>query len=346
MLHLDYADLRRLLDEAKDDVLSLYLPIDPADPVNQKDKPVWRIALANALDVLERQHGDKLKPIRQRVERYLAHFRPQGKTLVLFVGPSSLRATTLPIKMPERHEYGAPVVEPLLWALDEFEHYLIVLIDSDHVRTVSAFLGHGETGELELQPSGHWGAKYYSRTGHTSRWESHVDDWQQRWIRGVADQLLEQTSQSPTLDRIVIGGNEKEAHALRAALHPKLRPQVVGVVPMEMYLEDHQVLEKVWPLAEAFERANELDIVRSVIDRAESGDRGALGDQAVGEALASRQVRRLILAWPVEDQALATTMIRRAFDSAAAVEFVHGEAAELLRKEGKAGGVAADLYWS
>jgi hypothetical protein len=146
--------------------------------------------------------------------------------------------------------------------------------------------------------------------------------------------------------RVIVAGTEAETRALRQAMPTSLRRAVIGEIEMPFDLEDHQVIERILPLAIAHERQVELDIVRGVIDRAQQGERGALGDREVAKALDAHRVRRLIIAAPPIDPELTAEFVRRSFSCAAPIEFVHGEAANLLREHGKRGGIAADLYWS
>lgn len=347
---LDHAALERLLDHSPDDVLSLYLHVDPSDPANEHATPLWRQSLARALEQLDEgltgPRRAAFRAAREQAERVLESSAITGKTLVVFASADSIHVTSLPFALPVVHEFGPPRVDPLLWAIDEYEHYLIVLVDRDRVRTVSAYLGAPQAETPRLQVEGHWGAKHFSRTGHSQNAESHEATWQHRWLRAVAHELQTEIASKPELGRIVLAGDDKQAKALRQELPVALRRAVVGVVALPFELEDHEVVARIQPLAIAHERALELDIVRGVIDRAQRGDRGALGDQAVGEALDAHQVRRLILAAPPEQAQVAADLVRRSFACAAKVEFVHGEAATLLREQGKPSGVAADLYWA
>ncbi|MFV8749720.1 hypothetical protein ACNOYE_04105 [Nannocystaceae bacterium ST9] len=346
---LDRADLERLLHDAPDGVLSLYLHVDPSDPANEHSVPHWRYELerwlASTRETLPEDRRAAFEAARVQAEPKLA--APiAGKTLVVFASADSVHATSLPFALPVVHEFGPPRVDPLLWAIDEYEHYLIVMVDRDRVRTISAWLGSPQAESAKLEPEGHWGAKQFSRTGHAQNAESHEQTWQHRWLRAVAGELQTQLTGKSELGRIILAGDEKQAKALRQELPTSLRRAVIGVVALPFELEDHHVIERISPLALAHERAVELELVRAVIDRAKQGDRGALGRQAVGEALDAHQVRRLLLASPAEDTALAADFVRRSFACAAKVEFVQGEAATLLRAQGQPGGVAAELYWS
>jgi hypothetical protein len=350
MKALDHGDLERLLRDAPDDVLSLYLHVDPADPANAHVVPHWRYELDRWFDSTNEALPDARRPsflaAREQVVKRLAHTPIVGKTLVMFATADSVSTTSLPFALPVVHEFGPARVDPLLWAIDEYEHYLIILVDRDRVRTVSAYLGNPQAEHPELEPEGHWGNKHFSRSGHSQNIEAHEQTWQHRWLKAVAAELQTHVGSKPGLARIILAGADEQAKALRQELPIGLRRAVIGVVAMPFELEDHQVIERILPLAIAHERSVELDIVRTVIDHAQQGERGALGDQAVGEALEAHQVRRLILASPAVDPQLSADFVRRSFACAAKIEFVHGDAATLLREHGKQGGVAADLYWS
>jgi peptide subunit release factor 1 (eRF1) len=94
-------------------------------------------------------------------------------------------------------------------------------------------------------------------------------------------------------------------------------------------------------VAKQYERENEVAVVTDIINRAKSGGRGALGLEDVENALDMQLVSLLILPYPIEAR-IADELIMKAVNSSSDIEFVKGEAAEILNE---AGGIAAKLYF-
>ena len=89
MITVDDAAIRQLLSDVGDDVLSLYLEVDPSDPNNQRSsgREAWRIWLKNALRDLEEDVGDerdakdRWRRTTAEVERFVSTYQPGGRTL-------------------------------------------------------------------------------------------------------------------------------------------------------------------------------------------------------------------------------------------------------------------------
>src|SRR5688572_20713379 len=132
----NFDEIRELLDSAPKKVLSLILRVDPSDQANQADTPAWKIYAKNSLREIEGSVTEKQLPewqeIRQRAEAYIETYQLQGKTLAMFMGKGDFfEVFHLPMALDNQHNYGAPLILPLLWAVDEFEAAMVVLIDKE-----------------------------------------------------------------------------------------------------------------------------------------------------------------------------------------------------------------------
>jgi hypothetical protein len=140
---------------------------------------------------------------------------------------------------------------------------------------------------------------------------------------------------------MVLGGNEQAAHTVRDLLPEQLRQLVVDVLPIPMRFNTKEIMERVQPRALEYERENEMALVDQVINLAKSGGRGALGREAVMQALEQQRVELLLAPWPLDDA--LNDLPARVFASGGGIELVHGEAAERLKAEG---GLGARLYYA
>jgi hypothetical protein len=86
MFQLD--DVKQLLQQADDHMLTLYLAADPGARENQAAPPAWRIWLKDALREIEHdQNGNSAWPaIGARAEEFFLEYRPSSKGLALFTG--------------------------------------------------------------------------------------------------------------------------------------------------------------------------------------------------------------------------------------------------------------------
>jgi hypothetical protein len=354
MLNLDELKQMIMETEGGESTLSLYLDVDPGKQENQSTQPAWRIILKDILRDVENQHksGAGWQAIKERFDAFFESYNVNSKGLGVFFTPTSERIYELPVPVESRWAFGKPLIAPLLWAIDEYEPYLIVMVDQEKAELLTMYLGSAKVedrleSDLEsyefkqktLMPSGAQGITEGSnRDAFQSTINAHVN----RFHREVVQHIEELVKKNSHI-RIIVGGEEQAAHAVYDLMPQHLTDTVVKVMPIPMRSNQAQVMEQVLPVATEYEREQEMNLVDQVIDFAKAGGRGALGRKAVEEALVMQRVETLILPWPATDDHEATDLAARAFASGGAVELVHGAAAARLKEEG---GIAARLYYT
>lgn len=365
---IDFADIKQMVTQTDEHTLTLYLNVDNAIDENQAENPAWRIWKKNKLNELDsfgKSQTESWGSIRQRTERFFENYQPTSKGLVFFAGADYQQVFELPMATENQGWFGRAQIAPLLWLLDEYEPYLIVLVDQEKARFLVAQLGSiefREGMEVDLEgydfverkgsfveqtftanttPGGDHGA-IHGGAGRDD-FEDMLDEHRTRMYRQVASAIETYVNQRH-LRRYIIGGSEQAAHAVHNLLPQKLADACVAIMNIPMRLSTNEILEQVHPKAIEHERQEEMHIVQETIDFAKAGGRGALGMKAVMDALAMQRVELLILPWSsVEGEGMNTDLPLRVFASGGSVELVHGEAADLLKREG---GIAARLYYA
>ena len=342
--------------EQREDVLSLYLVVDPADEKNQ-GQAKWPIFLKNALAEIEKDldpeqtkqwknvrlsdtsERTKWARIRLRLENFLDGYRPQGKTLALFIGPERQVVYELPVALSNFAHYGKPQIAKFLRALDEYQEYLVVLFAQDRARAINMFLGESAE-DVTIHVDQIWHRKVH-KTAHDATLSSRLDEIDRRFARHAADELEKHFLSSNDVERIIFGGNLQLAHAVRNYMHPNVADEVIAMLPIPIDTTPHDIAVQLRPVAVAAERDVEKQLVDVLIGRARAGGRAVLGQGAVNEALERHAVSELVLTYPA-DMVAADELLVKALYSSADTEFVEGEAAARLESEG---GIGAFLYY-
>lgn len=356
MMNLD--DIKGMFAEADKPVLTLYLNTNNADEANQASNPRWRVWLKERLrELSDQQAGGAWTQIHERVEAFFADYQPDSKSLVLFVGPDFQRDITLEVPLENQVSYGKPAVLPLLWAIDEYEPYLVALVDQEKARFILTRLGmvefeegiesdldEYEFREKTIMPSASAVAGGHGATqgSHRDIFEDTIREHHNRFYREAVENVGA-IADKHGVARIILGGAEESAHAVRRFLPDALADQVVAVLPIPMRSSSKEAVDLAASTVLDYEREGEMALVNQVIDFAKSGGRGALGLKAVQEALEMQRVELLVIPYPMEDADLAAELPLRVFASGGNVELVHGAAAERLKEEG---GIGARLYYA
>ena len=360
---IDLAEVRELLETNSDRVLSVYLRTDNGLRENQANTPAWRIALKNGLsDIEDRVDDDEAwQQIRAQTDAFFEKFEPSSKGLVMFVSPDTQSIHELPL-LPAENEvhYGNALVGPLIWLQDEYEPYLVVLVDQEEAHVLTSYLGNLEAQEamaserftydftektLMPRPSGTQGdaGSPVTHGSNRDRFEDKMDEYIARFHRDVAQRIREWLRDHGDR-RVVLGGSPTAAHAVEELLHEDVKKHLVSVISIPMHLNDSEVMERIQPVGLEYEREQEYKLVEDVINKAKAhGGRGALGQDEVEKAMEFGQVELLVLSWSVDDSEERNDLLLTALNNGVQVEFVHGAASDLLENEG---GIAARLYYA
>ena len=358
---IDLNHVREIIDQLDEHVFSLYLHTDNARRENQAERPAWKIEMKNALNQAEQNTTttagkEALKKIRSQVEDFFVGFMPTGKSLVMFADGNLIHTHELPLPIDSQHNYGKPLLTPLLWALDEYQRYLIVQVDSERARFTSAYLGGTNAeGDMDIELDAY---DFRERTvmatrspgtegrhpGGTGRdqFDDMLGEHRQRFYRDVSEHVRELMREMGA-PRLIISGDEKSSHAFHDQLPDDLKKQLAGITPAPFHEGDDQVLDAVMETALAYEREREETLIDEVINLAKSGGRGALGHADVVNALMEQRVETLILPYPPTDNDVANDLKLQAFRAGTTIELVHGLPATKLESEG---GVGARLYYA
>lgn len=197
----------------------------------------------------------------------------------------------------------------------------------------------------------------------------HIDHQVHLHMRRVVDELW-RLRRNHVFDRLIIGGPPEAMNMLRQALPRSLNALVAGEFTGELFASDDQVIERVRGIEAQAERQRERVLVEEMIQRSLKRQLAVTGWDETLMALCEGRVHELALieglsvagyvcpeghlavteriercplceepTWPVDD--LAAWAMQRAAATDAHVEFVRGEAAELLRVHG----IAANLRY-
>ena len=359
---LTFDHIRNTQNTIDEDVLTLYLQVDNAYQPNQAERPAWRIHIENALRDVRQNHlaedNDTYKAIEERTRNYFETYEPSSKSLVLFVGANTMHTHELPITLENNHAFGNPMLVPLMWAVDEFERYLVVMVDQEEARFVSAYLGNATVNDemtIDFDQYDFRNKNYINRNVGGSDQniaqgskKDQFDDMHQahleRFYIDIAESIREALDDMQS-ERVVLGGNTKAANMVKDKMHQSVQKKVVGIMNLPMSASEGDIAEAILEPALAYERAEEMELVEEVIGFAKSGGRGALGEEDIRQAFIMQQVELLVIPFPVQDddRDLIYELTTEALTSGADIELVHGAPAAKLRHEAP---LAARLYYA
>jgi hypothetical protein len=332
--------LRRL--PAGPEILSIYLEIDPATALHHG-------YVSSLMDVLKDLRATIAAGLRSQfedeAERALRFARdeyvPHGRALALFSSEPRDLFETFHLQVPVRSMARfrpRPYPWPLDAALDDYPRVVVALTNNEAARILTLLLGEIE-GQRKVkdavpgrQRQGGWSAFKYQRDR-----EAHIETH----FEHVAATLEALDRESP-FERLVVAGTDEATAALAGLLPKTLAAKLAGSFRAEMFATDDEVAEKATAVAGAAERREETALAKQVVESALAGGKAALGWQETLQTLAEGRVHRLVLGAGRLGSTEADHALELAGDHDAPVEFVHGEAEEVL---GQYEGVGAILRY-
>ena len=343
----DLALIRDIAAMERDDIVTLYLPVDPTDPRNQRsaENEWWRSKAKALLSELEIGDGraDRMafREIIDNLTTFADQYVPDELSLVVFASPDDVVTIPLQVTVEPEAAIGRPVIGPLVKAVTMHRRYLIMLVAADEQKAVEAQLGEVDH-VVSLRLGQNWGMPGPSRSAHRFRFEAHREKHQRRYQKGIAEEL-DRLVLSGEFDRVILGGAEREAHGVLASMNEKAAEHVAGIVPIPLDATDHDIASRAQPLAVEYEDAHEEATIRRILRKWHGSGTAAVGLASVQQVLSMHVVRRLVIARGALDEQVREEAIRQALAQGAHVLFVFGTAAELLSEHE---GIAAELYYN
>lgn len=336
-------------DYKNNQMLTAYIDIDPTNPANNRQNPAWSIELKNEFKKLEaeidperlkRRAGQKQwEQVEKMVREYLLGRKPTGRSIALFSDLEDYLAVELPVKMPTRLYFGFPQIKHLLFALDQYKTYEVVLFSEYEARLVEVFLSR--TSADMIVDSKHAKEWRLSRKFMEDGDDRRSPEFQRRFVNDVASEINQHFLGNLEFERLIFGGNQKTAHAVKNSLNPVVRDIVVAIQPIDFKMHEREIADLVRGIADIFEKSYDLSVVEELMSLHGRGGAAVIMQQDVEKALALGQVKRLILSYPIEEEKF-NPLIVDAVVQGVGIEFVVGEAAERLNQYS---GIGALLYY-
>jgi hypothetical protein len=331
-------------------VLTAYVDVDPGKAENQRQQPAWEIELKNEARRLAEE--EELAPLKRRLEpgqweraeemlsRELRGRKLGGRSVVVFSDLTDSISVDLPVEMPTRLYYGIPQVRHLLFALDQHKKYLVVLLSGDEARVAEVFLTR-HTDEIRIE-TGHERMRRVGPKASTLAKKRRDAEYERRVVADVAAAINRYFLGDPDFERIVLGGNARQAHAVANLLHPAVAELLVSIEPIDFKAAEQDIAAAVRAVADAYEADHDMTVVEGLISTFNRHGPAAVEQRSVELALEQGRVRSLVLPYPIAADEF-DPLIVQATANGASVEFVTGPAADRL---GELGGVGAKLYFA
>lgn len=225
-------------------------------------------------------------------------FDEENRGVVIYaeVGGDWFEALQFPVPMQNRMVVAErPVVGPLAQVLHAYEHYGVVLLDREHVRILSVYLGT-LLDEISFRgdplPTKHdVQAGGYSQT----RFQRRKLEEMKHFFKDFADEVERFVARYKPADLVLLGTGENVAK-FREFLPDSVLQKVVYTGPMAVDEPAPEVLRRLEPHLRAEHERSSMELIAQVRDRASHDYLATAGLQGTLTALQEGKVDTLLLA--------------------------------------------------
>ncbi|HUF53084.1 MAG TPA: VLRF1 family aeRF1-type release factor [Dehalococcoidia bacterium] len=365
---------RQLIDRLRETtttegVLTATMKLDPQLAYDRDQATAkFKGAYARALREGDEEAAAVLERERDRVLDWLRDNKPEGRGLVIYSSEpiGLLEAVRLDVMVPSYVTAGpTPDTTALARVVDEYPRMAVVMLDGGDARIYAAEQGREKQTERHRSdlPNRHDQGGWSQ-----ARYERHVEFHHSKHLKEVTEALEKMYYERP-FDRLALVGVDTATKEFEAMLPEPIRQRVIGHLTANFKQEsDEEIMERVRELREEDERTSEAALVDRVRGLAETDDKGVLGLDETIEALVEGRVDTLVVADGVTGEGSAcldcdylavasfekcpvctsanveqVDVIEAAVETAqrtgSRVDFVFGEAREMLVSRGGLGAI-------
>jgi peptide chain release factor subunit 1 len=283
-------------------ILSVFLDMS----VNSDNKRTHQVFLNQKKSQFEElqsdrqnHHNEALGEALARVDRWLdEEFNEENRGVVLYseIGGSWFEALQFPVPVQNRFVTSdRPVIAPLAQVLESYHHHGVVLLDREHVRILSVYLGT-LLDEIAFQgeplPTRHdVQAGGYSQ----SRFQRRKLEEMRHFFREFAKEVEDFVTRYRPDDLVILGTDENVAK-FREFLSERLRKMVIYTGAMRVDQPASAVLAELEPHLEAERVRESMEILDQVRERVDQDYLATAGFQSTLTALQEGKVDTLIIA--------------------------------------------------
>ncbi len=297
-------------------VVSLYLNVQPLRRIETEINSLAHQALTEMKQDggVDKDRVRDLEKTFDTLKTYVNHLKPlkQTRLVALFADMDGIfKEYLLPMDRPSRMVINSdPYTRPLSVLLDEFERYLVLVVDSRKARIFSLHMGALEPEPdifMESEVPDRVGASD-ARRGMITRNETevqsgygsqgidrHIKEHMHKHLKAVAARVFDYFKEEGFSRLILAGPEDKTLPRLKTHLHSYLQERLAGEFSAQPDDPTPQLKEKALAAAARWERAREEQVLQDLFEKCGPQGLSVVGLDPVIKALGLGQVHTLVM---------------------------------------------------
>lgn len=297
-------DLERLIrrEQGSHPVLSLFLDLS-VNSNNQRTHQIFLNQKRAEFDELQSDraghHVEEIGAAFARVQEWLDdEFREENRGAAIYteVGGAWFEAMQFPVPVPNRMVVAEkPVIAPLAQVLTAYQHHGVVLLDREHVRILSVYLGT-LLDEIEVRKEPIDTASHVQAGGYSQkRYQKRKAEEMRSFFKEFAEEVERFVRRYKPEDLVVLGTEENVAK-FREFLPEPVQQLVVYTGPAGVDEPAPEVMARLEPHLRAHREQEEQATLERLYERSAQDYLATAGFQATLTALQEGRVETLVVA--------------------------------------------------
>jgi ribosomal protein L7Ae-like RNA K-turn-binding protein len=300
--------VQQLTNSPERKCLTLYFETGPSQPRSAFKARFHNLlkGLNGSVPAADRKAFDKAVA---QVLNFLDALSSTDRSVLLFATEKDRQEFTSRVPVRDEIAWGAPNTNQLLWLLDEYRPYGLLIAEQQLVRFLAVRLNEFEeykefttdidTSEWrkhEVGTSGRVGPSNMQRGGNdVDKFSSHMME-RVRAFWGTLDKPLSEMSERYHIQRLVVAGNKSLVPEFMKSLPLKMSNNVIAQVHLEAFTSPGDAVKHTLPVIEAWERGRESVIVAELLDAAGISAKAGVGIEPTLKFVQSGRAARLVMA--------------------------------------------------
>ncbi|MBM3331699.1 hypothetical protein FJY68_07610 [candidate division WOR-3 bacterium] len=299
-------DVKRLTESTDLRTLTLYFNTRPDQP-RSAYVARFRSLLRNVESTVPAEDRKQYDQVVARLTNSLSQYQPAGNSVLIFAGPKSWDEVASRVPVRDEASWGRPNTAQVLWLLEEYRPYGVLVAGLEHVRFLAVRLNEFEAYQefrTEVDTS-QWrkqvvGSK--GRGGATQKGGSNVEAFDQRYMEQVKrfwktlHKPLAELVERYHIRRLVLAGTKSVLPEFARSLPPAIGKLVVTQFNMEKFTNPTDAVHRVFPGIMAWEEERERALVGDLLNAAGISKRAAVGVDSVLKFVQDGRASRLVVA--------------------------------------------------
>ena len=244
-----------------------------------------------------------------RIAGHLDSLRSTSRSVLLFATEKNLQEFTSRVPVRDEIWWGAPGVSQLLWLLDEYRPYGVLIPDQQKVRFLAVRLNEfeeykefdtdidtSEWRKRQVGTSGPGSPSNMQRGGHdVDKFSNHLMEKVRAFWTGLHKPIGELIDRYH-IRRIVVAGNRSLVPEFVKSLPSRIRDCIIVQTSIETVTSPGEAVKRIFPEIEAWERKRESTLVAELLDAAGVSLKASVGVESVLKYVQAGRAARLVVA--------------------------------------------------